>query len=66
MAMTGSHSVCYALYSCPGFLVREWFWCSRIVSVGKAFIREHEIAEVTKKARIFTILLEIFSLCVHF
>jgi hypothetical protein len=29
-------------------------------------IREHEIADVTKKARIYTILLEIFTLCLCF
>jgi hypothetical protein len=29
-------------------------------------IREHEIADVTKKARIYTILSEIFTLCLCF
>jgi hypothetical protein len=32
----------------------------------KIFIREHEIADITKKARIYTILSEIFTLCLCF
>jgi hypothetical protein len=32
----------------------------------QVYIREHEIADVTKKARIYTILSEIFTLCLCF
>jgi hypothetical protein len=48
-----------------------WNWSSTLMhhNVSKDHtycIREHEIADVTKKARIYTILLEIFTLCLCF
>jgi hypothetical protein len=45
----------------------ERLWAESVQStsifVTSLFIREHEIADITKKARIYTILSEIFTLC---
>ncbi len=39
---------------------------SKVLKSESDFIWEHEIADVTKKARIYTILSEIFTLCLCF
>jgi hypothetical protein len=50
--------------------IREWFWVqhskAKVVDIRGHIIWEHEIADVTKKARIYTILSEIFTLCLCF
>jgi hypothetical protein len=45
-----------------------WIWCSQGFRCQwcSLLIREHEIADITKKTRIYTILSEIFTLCLCF